>query len=371
MFTRVRRTLTKSKHRVQKGGALPVRPTPTEMTSWNSYFAKKGADNAEVNRLQEILTNKTQTDYIDCIKNQDLYFGFAMEATYSELFDLAINPTDEAINAAFMEKGISATNYTPYFRLLLDIYKLLYFAVPPPGSKFDTIIKAGPAGLLEMLLNPEQVRNRFISELASIIIMQKHIPTIMSEINNDDIALMRSLRYEASCERNAYELTSNKLRDGFFPWETITAFRTSLGHDKRDTRNGFWFKFLKRCLGTNERKAAELYVYYTAAIYREYDNAEGVTSTLLNRVLTKLLAEAGDQRPIRSSGFSTSISPIGDPKMRPDLPPDFTIDGLSVTSLIQKLKIDALVFISHLCAMIERMEDSIVTEIHHRSEPVD
>ena len=344
----------------QRGGAPWATLDPARLADWTMIL--NGAPD-----LQFIITpaavpiDQRVPKYISIIERQDELFGFAMKAIYAKL-NVNERSSEQAIidglNTYTATPGNSVANLTGF---LDDIGKLIYFNpyAPPPRSTLKTKmqeIKARPNYFIELLVNPEQVQNRFVKDLAAICVEQKRNPAILAAAVNLANRYVRALRYEAVSEANAAIMTSNKLRDGFFPSQPWVTFRGIMGHDRGDVVTGFWYKFLIRCGPAGNIYSEddnERFAYYAAAIFTEYNKPALPIATLKTRVLTMIVTPLRVLRraPARAAAVvAASLTPIAN---RPDIDQSgdnvgLVADGLNMDELLRYIKIGDLQFIVHL-----------------------
>jgi len=287
--------------------------------------------------------------YIDAVERQDEIFGIAMNGIYA---DLGVSPN--ADEPAIIEASKKPDAKTIIKTYLESVGNLIYFSpnkkkiIPTEENiiektKLQLIMNAAP---IELLVNPEQVKNRFIQDLAAVCKAQKEEPSILADIAEPAIHLTRALRYEAINEANSRSMTSNKSRDGFYLLQAASSFRSMMGYDSENTASGFWYKFLERCKGENtfaDEDNTDRYAFFAAYVYKKF--AEPAVGNLKEAVLNGLNADIPG--PVRES--RTGSRGQTNTEHLPNNLDEEVISGLTLKTLLSKLLIGDIQFVVHLC----------------------
>jgi hypothetical protein len=223
-------------------------------------------------------------------------------------------------------------------------------------------------------VNPAQLQNSFIRELATLCILLKNNAY---KLDTDALRLARALRLEAISESNAYATTSSFLRDGFHAAQNIGQFRTILGHDKGDIGAGFWYKVLGSNL-TPTNQGNERWVYYTKLILEKYKAGEpdlkmavlAAINTIIKTPLPKSAANPFGRSSVTSQRAAAGAADVvenGRLENEPGKPTanlDQPIGGTSVTlnTILSKISMGDLHFILHLCYTITALEAVVLQE---------
>lgn len=299
-------------------------------------------------------TQITAQQYIEAVEKQDDIFAKAMEAIYTSL---GINRDADQNNTIEASKNVAAK--TTIGSYLDDVGNLIYFSntikkygqtEQRSANKLQKIMIAHP---VELLVNPDQVKNRFIQDLAEVCIAQKKEPSILTEFNistpPDPILLARALRYEAINEANSRSMTSNKSSDGFYLLQPINEFRTIMGYDRSDITKGFWYKFLLRCKGENTfiDNDDDRYAYFAAYVYKKF--ADPSTGNLKETVLNGLISDSSSTSAIKYPRGLSNISHIPEPAV---LDQPVISNGPTLSALLSKMLIGDIQFVVHLCYTI-------------------
>lgn len=339
---------------------------------------------------------KMLQEYITIIERQDEIFAHAMKAIYKKL-GINENADEATIINELRTKAEPATRAIKSY--IGDVAKLIYFdetlevkktekdgtftiiVAPNHITKIKRILDSAFTPAVELLLNPEQVQNQFIKYLASICIIQKAYPDILEKAKGDNnVKMTRALRYKATGEANAYAITSNRLRDGFYALQTITSFQSILDHGQGDTKKSFWYSFIDRCNGTNppvkysmdKDKDKDYYKnrfsYLTTVVFKIYKYTNIKEANLKEVVINKLLTDL-------------SGSPQREPKYNAlHLPGLYTTQAdrfhtldetqinqiifgdVTLKKLLEIMTIGEIQFILHLCYTITANEEKVLTE---------
>jgi len=352
MFDRVRTSLRRktgirSSRRVQRGGA---RYMSLRKDKWTPYLK----DHEHLKFLLDDVPFKIEDTqsvqhYIAVVERQDELFNYAMDAIYKEL-----GTTRGVDDSALVRASRTANGKTVIKTYLTELVSLICFGPPTAGTKISKIL-TNP--VVELLVNPAQLTNIFIADLAAVCILQKFDKTIIQDAVDASIKQTRALRYEAIAEINSRNMTSNKSRDGFYLSQTVVNFRQLAGYDVESITGGFWYKFLNRCIGPNSPtiEITERFPYLAAAVFLTYNKPELDFTQLKKMVLTTLL-QLPDKTVRRAS----------DPVDAPDRL-EFTknaVDGITLTQLLSKISMGELQFVVHLCFAITRDEATVKAGIN-------
>ena len=374
MYSRLRTTMRRKSSengtRKQRGGASFAKPL-----AWPEL--DKAAD------LAFLKTGITTVDqYFTLVERQDEFMNVVMERIYNtaELKDAA-SRTEEAIIA---KVGLTNSNKTipiSIIAVLKEAEQCLCLTTPVNGGttretkrKLEQIRKEINSNCLELLVNPAQLQNSFIRELATLCILLKNNAY---KLDTDALRLARALRLEAISESNAYATTSSFLRDGFHAAQNIGQFRTILGHDKGDIGAGFWYKVLGSNL-TPTNQGNERWVYYTKLILEKYKAGEpdlkmavlAAINTIIKTPLPKSAANPFGRSSVTSQRAAAGAADVvenGRLENEPGKPTanlDQPIGGTSVTlnTILSKISMGDLHFILHLCYTITALEAVVLQE---------
>jgi hypothetical protein len=297
----------------------------------------------------------TLEKYILAVERQDTLFEYALKAVY-DACGIANSQDETAIIEALKTETTVTTAKDAVKTYFTDVANLVYFdpikqgSSTPSPTKLQEIFKNPP---VELLVNPEQAKNRFIQDLAAVCVLQKQDLSILEECRTDEnIKLTRALRYEAANEANSYGMTSNRSRDGFYLLHEITAFRTALGYGRNDTKSGFWYKFLSRCIGNNVSTIMDdKFAYFAAYIYSKYASPDYAPGTLKSLVLTGLKNDLPEPRA------ASRVGSMGKQNVA-HIPPTVDLDApvvptVTMGDLLDRLLINDIQFILQLCYAIE------------------
>lgn len=300
--------------------------------------------------LEFLLKPMNAKQYLDAVARQDEIFEIALKGIYAEL---GVSPADESAIIAASKKPDAKATIKSY---LEAVGNLIYFSpnrkrlptesanadLPIEKTKLQLIMNAAP---VELLVNPEQVKNRFIQDLAAVCKAQKEEPSILADITDSDIHLTRALRYEAINEANSRSMTSNKSRDGFYLLQAASTFRSMMGYDSEDTKMGFWYKFLERCKGENtfaDEDNTDRYAFFAAYVYKKFVESTGnLTESVLNGLNTDITGPARESRTGSRGQANT--------EHLPDNLEEEVIAGLTLKTLLSKMLIGDIQFVVHLC----------------------
>jgi hypothetical protein len=224
-------------------------------------------------------------------------------------------------------------------------------------------------------VNPAQLQNSFIRELATLCILLKNNAY---KLDSDALKLTRALRLEAISESNAYATTSSFLRDGFHAAQNIGAFRSILGHAKGDITKGFWYKVLSSTQLAPTNRGDEKWVYYTKVILDKYkagvpDLKAAVLAAIRGTTLQVPAPTATSPfgRPSATSQAAAAgaadVAENGRLENEPGKPTanlDQPIGGTDVTlkAILGKISMGDLHFILHLCYTITTLEPMVMQE---------
>jgi len=299
----------------------------------------------------------TLEKYLLAVESQDALFGYALKAVYAACG--IVNTQDEmAIIEALKTEATVTTAKEAIRTYFSDVANLVYFdqtkiigTIPKISpTKLQEIFKNPP---VELLVNPEQAKNRFIQDLAAICVLQKQDLSILEDCRTDEnIKLTRALRYEAANEANSYGMTSNRSRDGFYLLQEIAAFRTILGYGRNETKTGFWYKFISRCIGNNVSTIMDdKFAYFAAYIYSKYASPDYAPGTLKTLVLTGL---KNDLPPPRAA---SRVGAMGKQNVE-HIPPTADLDAavvptVTMSDLLDRLLISDIHFVLQLCYAVE------------------
>jgi len=385
MFRRQRKTQRQKRHTyTQRGGAA----WPTAPDTW------KGVLDLDTIDLTGDASIKT---YITIVEKQDHLFRAALNAIYTQF---GLEPTDNEEKILTQVK--TPTNSIEYTSLN-DIVTLIRFKAitPDTTTKFGAIITN--KNIIELLLNPAQVTNGFIADLAAACIVQKHDTSIISALSDANILSTRALRYESINEANSRSTTSAKSRDGFYLGQPILRFRAICGYDKEDISKGFWYHFLLQCkeLATapawsvpyvgDEDSLSEVksisgvaagtlkYAWLAAAVFNVYNKsnaAEEIKQELLGVLLNKLPNKDGDLYvALQAVGGMTTRSAGTSPTETVNAPnsSEFqkrVIGDITLEAILKKMCITDLQFVVHLLFTIKDIETSVLEQIGITPTPV-
>ena len=313
----------------------------------------------EVLRVLVDLEPLTLEKYILAVEHQDKLFEYALNAVYAAC-GIAIPVDEMAIIEALKTEATNTTAKESIRTYFSDVANLIYFdqtkvfgGVPRISpTKLQEIFKNPP---VELLVNPEQAKNRFIQDLAAVCVLQKQDPSILDDCRTDEnIKLTRALRYEAANEANSYGMTSNRSRDGFYLLQEITAFRTALGYGRNDTKSGFWYKFLSRCIGNNVSTIMDdKFAYFAAYIYSKYASPDYAPGALKNLVFTGLKTDLPEPRASRVGSMGKQnvahIPPTADLNAA-------VVSTVTMSELLDRFLINDIQFMLQLCYAIENQQ---------------
>jgi hypothetical protein len=376
--------------RKQRGGTewQILSKDPDWVTSWDlpddlKFVLEFGRSQDHAKMLQE---------YITIIERQDEIFAHAMKAVYKKL---GIDENaDEAtiINKLTSQVDLATRAIKSYIG---DVGKLIYFnegnEVKKTGTgkptyevfmnnitKIKTILDSNKTPAVELLLNPEQVQNQFIKYLASVCIIQKKYPDILTKASGDiNVKMTRALRYEATSEANAYAITSNRLRDGFYAIQLITDFQIILGHGQGESMKGFWWNFISRCNGDNKpvykskvkEKLQDRFSYLTTVVFKLYKDTDIKATKLKEAVINKLIMDfpvSAKENPeynvIHLPGILT-INEDGTRKFDDKQISQIIFGSVTLQKLLEIMTIGEIQFILHLCYTITKIEEQVLTEV--------
>jgi hypothetical protein len=201
--------------------------------------------------------------------------------------------------------------------------------------------------------------------------MKKDKTVIDSFKANEDIKQTRALRYEAITESNSYQMTSNKLRDGFYPFQTTVDFRTTMGHDKGKIQDGFWYNFLGRCVpdqpNTYSEADPQKSAYFAACVFRQYNSDSSVN--FKENVIKQMLSGIPQTR-------KSDRSAVPDLEHRPDddYLQNIVVPDITLGQILNQVSIGFLQFVLHLCYTIQKNEVDVLTEaglFEVESQPTD
>jgi hypothetical protein len=360
MYSRLRTSLRSSKKptrtsRKQRGGAdYKV----LDRGRWEPILR-----NDAVLRVLVEFEPLTLEKYILAVERQDTLFGYALKAVYDACG--IVNPQDELAIIEALKTAATVTAAKEAIKTYFtDVANLVYFdpikqgSSTPSPTKLQEIFKNPP---VELLVNPEQAKNRFIQDLAAVCVLQKQDLSILDDCRADEnIKLTRALRYEAANEANSYGMTSNRSRDGFYLLHEITAFRTALGYGRNDTKSGFWYKFLSRCIGNNVSTIMDdKFAYFAAYIYSKYASPDYASGTLKSLVLTGLKNDLPEPRA------ASRVGSMGKQNVA-HIPPTVDLDApvvptVTMGDLLDRLLINDIQFILQLCYAIENQNGPVVS----------
>jgi hypothetical protein len=300
--------------------------------------------------------------YLEAVARQDEIFEYALKGIYAAL----------GVTADAGEPAIVAASKKPDAKEIIrsylnDVGNLIYFSpirkrlptdgdaeLPLEKNKLQLIMNAAP---VELLVNPEQVKNRFIQDLAAVCKAQKEEPSILADIADPDIHLTRALRYEAISEANSRSMTSNKSRDGFFLLQAASSFRSLMGYDSENTALSFWYKFLERCKDENtftDQDNTDRYAFLAAYVYKKFViSADNLKETVLNGLNTDIVGPARESRNPRGQANTEHL---------PDNLDEEVITGLTLNTLLSKLLIGDIQFVVHLCYTLNAEEKASLPE---------
>jgi len=337
--------------------------------------------------------NDSVKNYLNVVERQDKLFRFAMDEIYKSI-DLT-RDSEEAAKIAANDDKVKPL-IKDYFN---DVTQIICFApiADTTLTKFGSILKNPYT--IELLVNPDQVTNRFMADLASVCILQKHDSSILEDAGSKPAILhTRALRYEAINESNARAMTSNRSRDGFYLSQSISNFRSICGYDKDDTTLGFWFKFLTRCVSENNApawtvpyldatvpesdmaknsgayKGTDKYAFLAAATFNVFKGSNATFDALRTAVIEDLLAKLPEnaaayvqEKPVgatpalRSSGSTGPTEPVNAPNKS-----EFgkkAVGEISLEAILKKMSITDLQFVLHLTYTIKDTEDAVLAEM--------
>ena len=335
-------------------------------------------------------------EYITIIERQDEIFAHAMKAVYKKL---GINENaDEAtiINELRTKAELATRAITSYIG---DVAKLIYFdetievkttkkdgtpeltVVTNHITKIKRILDSAFTPAVELLLNPEQVQNQFIKYLASICIIQKAYPDILEKAKGDNnVKMTRALRYKATGEANAYAITSNRLRDGFYALQTITSFQSILDHGQGDTKKSFWYSFIDRCNGNNSPVKYSTdkdidkdyyknrFSYLTTVVFKKYKDTNIKEANLKEAVINKLITDLSGS-PQREPKYNVlhlpglyEKNPNGSRTLDETQIKQIIFGDVTLKKLLEIMTIGEIQFILHLCYTITKNEANVIAE---------
>jgi hypothetical protein len=243
--------------------------------------------------------------------------------------------------------------------------------------KLEQIRKEVNSNCLELLVNPAQLQNSFIRELATLCILLKNNAY---KLDSDALKLTRALRLEAISESNAYATTSSFLRDGFHAEQNIGAFRSILGHAKGDITKGFWYKVLSSTQMAPTNRGDEKWVYYTKVILDKYKTGVPDLKAAVLAAIQAATKPLQVPAPTTASPFgrlsatsqaaaagAADVAENGRLENEPGKPTanlDQSIGGTDVTlkAILSKISMGDLHFILHLCYTITTLEPMVMQE---------
>jgi len=378
MYSRLRTTLRRKSSsdgtRKQRGGA-----TFAGRIDWKELDKTAG--------LAFLKTGITTVDqYFTLVEQQDEFMNVVMDRIYNNvgLTDLA-SRTEDAIVA---KVGLTNSNKTiplTILEVLTTTEQCISLTNPTGGGgtldtkrKLEQIRKEVNANCLELLVNPAQLQNSFIRELATLCILLKNNAY---KLDSDALKRTRALRLEAISESNAYATTSSFLRDGFHAAQNIGAFRSILGHGKGDITKGFWYKVLSDITPNPTNQGDEKWVYYTKIILQTYKaGVPDLKTAVLAAINTGIKTELQVPAPTTASPFgrwsatstraaagAADAAENGRLENEPGKPTanlDQTIGGTAVTlkKILSKISMGDLHFILHLCYTIKKIEPEIMQD---------
>lgn len=341
---------------------------------------------------------KMLQEYITIIERQDEIFAHAMKAVYKKL-GINENADEATIINELKTKAEPATRAIKSY--IGDVAKLIYFdetlevpkknddgtftiiVAPNHITKIKRILDSAFTPAVELLLNPEQVQNQFIKYLASICIIQKAYPDILEKAKRDNnVKMTRALRYKATGEANAYAITSNRLRDGFYTLQTITSFQSILDHGQGDTKKSFWHSFIDRCNGNNspvkystdkdKDKDKDYYKnrfsYLTTVVFKKYKDTNIKEANLKEAVINKLITDLSGSPP-REPKYNVlhlpglyEKNPNGSRTLEETQINQIIFGTVTLKKLLEIMTIGEIQFILHLCYTITATEEKVLTE---------
>jgi len=372
MYSRLRTTMRRKSSndgtRKQRGGARFAGPLawPELDKATDLAFLKAGIT--------------TVDQYFTLVERQDEFMNVVMERIYNKVG--LTNRTEDAIVA---KVGLTDSNKTIPINIvgvLKEAEQCLCLTMPVNGGttldtkrKLEQIRKEVNSNCLELLVNPAQLQNSFIRELATLCILLKNNAY---KLDSDALKLTRALRLEAISESNAYATTSSFLRDGFHAAQNIGAFRSILGHAKGDITKGFWYKVLSSTQLAPTNRGDEKWVYYTKVILDKYkagvpDLKAAVLAAIRGTTLQVPAPTATSPfgRPSATSQAAAAgaadVAENGRLENEPGKPTanlDQPIGGTDVTlkAILGKISMGDLHFILHLCYTITTLEPMVMQE---------
>jgi hypothetical protein len=256
----------------------------------------------------------SEEEYETVIVNQDELFNMANQIIYEK-----IGTSPDTDESDILSQYNAAENTELYKSYIEDIGRLIFKGEvrTPSGNrdstsktKMERLITSDPTysdKLIEILLNPERVRNQFIQVLAAFIIHQKKEDRLLESIKTISperqvqAAEILANRYNSLVKANTLVTTSEDLRDGMV--------LTMPDSTAQSLYKDFWRCFVMRCIGKYYKKDNSIEDYKSDFTYNtqqftivlgyknDADTYAFITAAIYNDRNTPLVAQlTGDYK---------------------------------------------------------------------------
>jgi len=295
---------------------------------------------------------KRLESYLTAIEHQDELFDMALALIKTDLKSKRIEvSTDDKI----LENAMVIDNEKALAKLYIeDVEKMITFkqATETEGnlSKLQSINKP-EEHLSALLLFPERLNNIFIQSLANLFVLLKKNPGNRGKITtNESTIRLATDQYISNIYANAYLMTTNTLRDGFFMSQGVNDYKKYLERDEP-----FFENFLK---GISDSSQINLtressWSQITALLFKWYQkmNSEDYVKDLLTYFLTNSKAVKVEQLRtiIAKDKKFNDYFPEGDYN-------NIITYNTNLTNILLKIEPVTLEYILHLAYTIRKLE---------------
>ena len=318
--------------------------------------------------IQRLLNRNNGTGKSNEAKKQDLILYFDAIAHQDELLRAVISIadvmlTDKNIAHSTPEEIINNSSQIdnlkpaiiPYIN---DVERFVVFNSQPAiagertdKTKLQQIILNNQESLSALLLWPTRLTNTFIYSLANLFIfLKKQKPEFFTTLRNNSLRTIAVGQYSSDIYSNAYLMTANTLRDGFFMGQGVNDYKKYLERDEP-----FFENFLK---GISDASPIKLtrgspWSQITVMMFKWYQNSgsEDYVKDLLTYFLT-------NSTPVTVEQLRTII---GKDRNFANYFPEADYNNIityntNLTNIILRMEPVTLEYILHLAYTIRKLE---------------